>query len=746
MSSSPRTLLVHTALAPDQLLVRNATVREELGRLTSIDVDLLSPNESLDLDSVLGAGLAIEVVLPGGDSRFFHGLVAEISQTGRLGRYATYSARAVPWLWLLTRASDCRIYQQQGVPDIIKSVFREAGTSDFEDSLSGSYSPRDYCVQYMETDFNFVSRLMEEEGIYYYFKHEKEKDTLVLCDSGSAHSATPNYESFPYLPDDKGAVGGDFVKHWQLSHSMQSGKLTHTDFDFTKPRTSLITQYSVSRDYPKSDAELFEYPGGYVAIGDGNRYAQRRLESIQHQYERVGGSGDLPALAVGALFSLEGHPRDDQNAEYLVVSAVHHFKGADYESGSGQGGESVVVQFEAIPSKQPYRTPLTTWKARVPGPQTAIVVGKAGDEITVDEYGRVKVQFHWDRKGKRDENSSCWLRVSQVWAGKNWGAMHIPRIGQEVIVSFLEGDPDRPIITGRVYNAAEMPPYDLPENKSQSGIKSRSTLGGSPANFNEIRFEDKMGSELLMIHAEKDQSISVENDETHSVGHDRNKSVTHDETTSIGNNRTETVGNDESITITRDRTMLIERDKTETVVRNKTITVAGMHAETIAKTMEINVGSSLSENVAINYSEVVGAAMELTVGAALAVSVGAVMSEVVGGAKAQTVGGSFNEATGGSKTVDVAGALSESVEKSVALKIGEDLNETISGQHTETVTKEFLLQAKKIQFKADDELSIVVGSAELVFKKNGEISISGDKITIKASGDLTLKGSKIAEN
>src|SRR5579859_5506472 len=337
MSSSPRTLLVHTALAPDQLLVRNATVREELGRLTSIDVDLLSPNESLDLDSVLGAGLSVEVVLPGGDSRFFHGLVAEISQIGRLGRYATYSAHVVPWLWLLTRASDCRIYQQQSVPDIIKAVFREAGTSDFDDSLSGSYSPRDYCVQYMETDFNFVSRLMEEEGIYYYFRHEKDKDTLVLCDSASAHSAMPNHESFPYLPDDKGAVGKDFVKHWQLSHSMQSGKLTHTDFDFTKPRTSLISQYSVSRDYPKSSAELFEYPGGYLMVSDGNRYAQRRLESIQHQYERVGGSGDLPALAVGALFSLEGHPRDDQNSEYLAVSAVHHLKGADYESGVGQG-------------------------------------------------------------------------------------------------------------------------------------------------------------------------------------------------------------------------------------------------------------------------------------------------------------------------------------------------------------------------------------------------------------------------
>ena len=264
----------------------------------------------------------------------------------------------------------------------------------------------------------------------------------------------------------------------------------------------------------------------------------------------------------------------------------------------------ISVQFDAIPSKQPYRSPTTQWKTRVPGPQTAIVVGAAGEEIYTDKYGRVKVQFHWDRLGKRDENSSCWVRVSQAWAGKNWGAMHIPRIGQEVIVDFLEGDPDRPIITGRVYNGAEMPPYDLPANQTQSGIKSRSSKGGSPANFNEIRFEDKMGSEMLAIHAEKDQEISVEHDESHTVGHDRSKGMGHDETTKVGNNRTETVGANEKITIGVNRT--------ENVAVNETITIASNRSISVGKSETATVALQRTHSVGVNETISVGAAQQIT--------------------------------------------------------------------------------------------------------------------------------------
>jgi type VI secretion system secreted protein VgrG len=738
--AASRRIQLHSVLASDQLLIKDVTIREQLGRLSSMELQLLSPNESLALDDLLGHGLSVELTVAGDQPRFFHGLVAECSQIGRLGTYARYSARVVPWLWLLTRTSDCRIFQKKSIPDILKSVFREHGTADFEDLLSGSYTPREYCVQYMETDFEFVSRLMEEEGIYYYFRHEKEKDTLVLCDSAGAHNAANGYESVTYYPPSGSAVREeDHVNEWLLSHSMQSGKMAHTDFDFVKPRTSLLAQHANPGSYPKADKELFEYPGGYLTVSDGGRYAQRRLEAVQQQHERVSGSGNVRGLAVGALFSLEGYPRDDQNRKYLVVSATHQLAGADYESGVSHTAADVTVMFEAIPSQQPYRSPLTTRKSRVAGPQTAIVVGPEGEEIHTDKYGCVKVQFHWDRYGKRDENSSCWVRVSQVWAGKNWGAMHIPRIGQEVVVSFLEGDPDRPIITGRVYNAAEMPPYELPANQTQSGIKSRSSKGGAPANFNEIRFEDKMGSEMLTIHAEKDQEISVEHDEAHSVGHDRTKSVGHDETTTVTNNRTETVGNNEQITIGVNRTEKVGANESITIGANRTINVGASESATVALQRTHSVG--------VNETITVGAAQEITVGAAQAITVGA--------AQAVKVAANQSIDVGADRTVNAGKKQSVSVGDAASMTIGADETRSVTGGRTTSVGKDDALSVtNNLKIDAGDSITITTGSASISMKKDGTITIKGKDITldgsgdinVKAGGNIVMKGSKITQN
>ena len=738
--AASRRIQLHSVLGPDQLMIKDATVREELGRMSTMDLDMLSPDESLALDDLLGRGFSVELALDGDTPRYFHGVVAECSQIGRLGRFARYTAKVVPWLWLLTRTSDCRIFQQKSVPDIIKSVFREHGTADFEDSLNGSYSPRDYCVQYMETDFEFVSRLMEEEGIYYFFRHEKDKDTLVLCDSAGAHRATPGCESLSYYPPSENVVReDDHIDHWLLSHSMQSGKLSHTDFDFIKPRTSLLAQHATAGSYPKSDAEVFAYPGGYLTVGDGGRYAQRRLEALQQQHERVAGGGNARALAVGALFSLDGYPREDQNREYLVVAAVHHFSGTDYESGVAHASADITVSFDAIPSKQPYRSLPITRRARVAGPQTAIVVGKAGEEIYTDQYGRVKVQFHWDRLGKRDENSSCWVRVSQVWAGKNWGAMHIPRIGQEVVVDFLEGDPDRPIITGRVYNAAEMPPYDLPANQTQSGIKSRSSKGGSPANFNEIRFEDKMGSEMLTIHAEKDQEISVEHDESHSVGHDRTKSIVHDETTSVGNNRTETVGNNEQITITVNRTEKVGVNESITIGANRTINVGASESATVALQRTHSVG--------INETISVGAAQEVTIGAAQTITVGAVQAVSVGADQTINVAANRSVTSGSNQSVAVGAAAS--------MTVGADESRAVTGGRTTSVGKDDALTVtNNLTINAGDSITLTTGSASISMQKDGTITISGKDITINGSGginvtasnNIVMKGSKITQN
>jgi type VI secretion system secreted protein VgrG len=735
-----RRITIQSPLDPANLLVRSAVVTEHLGQLYEMEVELLSPDEKLPLNDLLGKGFTLLLSLPDDSVRYFHGLVSEFSQSGRLGRYACYSVTVVPWLWLLTRASNCRIFQKKSVPDILKEVFRKHGVSDFDDSLSSNYSPRDYCVQYMETDFNFVSRLMEDEGIYYFFRHEQDKHTLVLCDGVGAHSTTSGFETVPYFPPSENSVREqDHINDWELSQSIQSGKLAHTDYDFTKPRTSLMAQCVVTRDYPKSDSELYEYPGGHVTVSEGERYAQRQLESIQQLYERVSGEGNARGLTVGSLFTLDGFPREDQNREYLLVSTVHHFKGTDFESGVADEEGDVEVEFEAVPSRQPYRSPLVTPKSRVAGPQTAVVVGKSGEEIWTDQYGRVTVQFHWDRDGKKDENSSCWVRVSQLWAGKNWGAMHIPRIGQEVVVDFLEGDPDQPLITGRVYNAVEMPPYDLPANQTQSGVKSRSSKSGTPDNFNEIRFEDKKGSEQVYIHAEKNQDIVVENDETHSVGHDRSKSIGHDEKTTVGHDRNESVGNNETIAIAVNRT--------ETVGSNETIT--------IGSNRKIAVGASESATVALQRTHTVGVNESITVGAAQEITVGAGQTITVGAGQANTIGADQTTSVGANRSINVGSDQSVTIGGNASMNVASDEARAVGGERATSIGKDDSLSVtNNLNISAGDSVTITTGDASISMKKDGTITIKGKditvdgsgKINIKASSDVVIKGSKVGIN
>ena len=720
-----------SSLDEDVLLLRDMSMTEELGRLFEIDLELLSEQRDINFEEILGQNVTIELKYGSAGKRYFNGHVTQFSQSEDSSNYATYQAIVRPWFWFLTRTADCRIFQEMTVPDIVEEVFQDLGFTDFEYKLSKTYRTWEYCVQYRETDFNFVSRLLEQEGIYYYFTHDDGVHNLVLCDEISAHQPLPDYATIDFYPQNSAAVREkSHIFSWYISKKVQSGKYVLNEFDFKNPKADLISNSDVVREHDVSDYEIYDYPGEYVRSDDGKNYVQARIEELHSQYEEAKGKSNVRVMSTGGLFSLDKYSRTDQNREYLVVSASHHIQGDVYETSGGNGGEIYSNDFSVIDSQTPYRAARVTPKPIVQGTQTAIVVGPSGEEIYTDEYGRVKLQFHWDRIGDHDENSSCWVRVAQLWAGKKWGGIHIPRIGQEVIVDFMEGDPDRPIITGRVYNADQMPPYNLPANKTQSGIKSRSSMGGSGANFNEIRMEDKKGSEELYIHAEKDQNTIVENDQGILVQHDQSIRVDNDRGESIG----------------RDRSLLVERDKSEKVLRNKAIDVLGGHSENIAKSMEINIGSNLNETVAVNYAETVGAAMELSVGGLLAVSVGAVMTEVIGGNKTQTIGISKVVVITGSQTTTVGKGLKETVGKDKNVKIEKDLKEVIGGQHTESVEEEYLLQAKKIQLKAEDELSIKVGKAELIMKKNGDISIKGKKINLKGTGDVVIIGSKIKEN
>lgn len=509
----------------DDLICRSVVGKEQLGRMFEFRLDLLSPKLELEFDDIVGQSVTVTMEMPAARSeRFFNGLVTEFRYLGTSGLFASYQATLKPWLWFLTRTSDCRIFQNKSVPEIILEVFRDNKMTDFEDKLNhGNYTEWVYCTQYRETDFNFVSRLMEQEGIYYYFKHVMGKHTLVLADGISHHEEFPGYSTVPYYPPDlSGAIRErDHFQSWEVVQSIVPSKYAIRDFDFEKPKVPLDAKLKTDRPhaYPLKDPEIYDYPGDFTETRDGEDFVKKKLQALQAQHERVYASGTARGMSAGYLFKLENYPREDQNdKQHLIISVSHDFKVDALETSGGTGGEDFYTcHVEAMASVEQYRSEEITPKSVVQGPQTAIVVGPSGDEIYCDNYGRVKVQFHWDRYGEKDANSSCWLRVSQLWAGKEWGGMHIPRIGQEVLVSFLEGDPDQPMITGRVYNAENMPPYDLDANKTQSGIKSRSSKGGGTDNFNELRFEDLSGKEEVYFQAEKDLRSLVKHDEKRKV-------------------------------------------------------------------------------------------------------------------------------------------------------------------------------------------------------------------------------------
>jgi len=536
-NQASRLAKITSPLGPEVLLLKDMGGGEELGRLFNYELQLHSLDNAIDLNQVLGKPMCVSVQLDGGGERHFHGIVARFSQNVDQGQFASYQATLRPWLWLLTRTSDCRIFQNLTIPQIIKQVFRDLGFSDFEDALGRPYREWEYCVQYRETSFDFVSRLMEQEGIYYFFRHEQGRHVLVMADAYGAHTRAPGYASVPYYPKNEQQRERDHIHDWHLAQEVQPGSLELNDYDFQRPSARIDVRSAMPRPHAAGDYPLYDYPGTYVQSSDGEHYARTRIEALQTLHEQIELSGNARGLGSGHLFSLTGFSRKDQNREYLIVGARYYLSQESGESGVGAPSAQFESSLTCIDAQQSFRPMAITHRPIVKGPQTALVVGPKGEEIWTDQFGRVKVHFYWDRHDQSNENSSCWIRVSQAWAGKNWGSVQIPRIGQEVIVSFLEGDPDRPIITGRVYNAEQTVPYALPANATQSGTKSRSSKGGTPANFNEIRMEDKKGAEQLYIHAERNQDIAVEVDESHWVGRDRRKNIDRNETVRIGEDR-----------------------------------------------------------------------------------------------------------------------------------------------------------------------------------------------------------------
>ncbi|EAA6001510.1 type VI secretion system tip protein VgrG [Salmonella enterica subsp. enterica serovar Oranienburg] len=544
-----------SAVPPGALLFASLDGGETLSELFSYVVQLktpdtlnlgyVSPAANLPLKPMVGKDLCVNIELDGGGKRHISGLVTAARVVGHEGRSVTYELRMEPWLKLLTHTSDYKAFQNKTVVDILDEVLAEY-PYPVEKRLVESYPVRTWQVQYGETDFDFLQRLMQEWGIYWWFEHSEDSHTLVLADAISAHKACPDSPLVEWHQEGL-KLDKEFIHTITANESLRTGQWVLDDFDFTKPRSLLANTVANPRETGHATYEHYEWPGDYFDKSEGEMLTRIRMEAQRSPGSRVLGGGNIRTLMTGYTFTLENYPTAEVNQEYLLMQTLLFVQDNAQHSGQDQHF-TFSTRFELHPTREVYRPQRTVSKPHTKGPQSAIVTGPAGQEIWTDQYGRVKVQFGWDRYGKMDENSSCWIRVSYPWAGKGFGMIQIPRIGQEVLVDFKNGDPDLPIIVGRTYNQDTMPPWGLPGMASQSGIFSHSLYGG-PTNGNMLRFDDKTGAEEVKFHAEKDLNTTVKNNETHTVMVDRTKTIIKNETNSIGEDRNTTVTKNDGLSV-----------------------------------------------------------------------------------------------------------------------------------------------------------------------------------------------------
>jgi type VI secretion system secreted protein VgrG len=691
-SQAHRQIAVGTPLGEDKLLLRSFTYTEQLARPFEMTLDMISDTSNIKFSDIVGQNVTVRLQKPADDQpRYFNGIVRQFTQMPGSGRTTQYRAVVVPWLWLLTRTSDCRIFQDMTVPQIIMKVFHDHGMSDVDDRHHATYRKWEYCVQYRETDFDFVSRLMEQEGLYYFFTHENGKHKMVLVDSKAAHEPFPGYERIGYRPPVGQFRDKEHIHELKISQEIQPGTYAHTDYDFKSPKKDLLTESKIQRPHASSDFEVFDYPGVFVEHGDGETYSRMRIEELHTQFEVADCKTNARGIATGCKFTLADHPREDLNQDYLVVDTTVTASSDEYDSapvGGTKAGTTFQCEFSCISFENQFRPARTTDKPMIRGPQTAVVAGPAGEEIYTDKYGRVKVQFRWDRYSKADENSSCWVRVSQPVAGKKWGSVSLPRIGQEVIVEFLEGDPDRPIITGRVYNGEAMPPYELPAHATMTSIKSNSSKGG--AGFNEIRMEDKKGSEQIFVHAEKNQDTRVKNDAFEWIGNNRHLVVKKDQLEHVLNNRSEVVDADHMEQIGKDRHLKVKGKEAKEVVGSQSLKVTGDVAEEF--------GASHSEKATMNYYlKAMQIVLEADVGITLKVGSNSVVIDNTGvTAKGTlvTLDGTMTNINSGPGSPPASGSLASRVPATAPTQ-AEDADNADPGQVEQVVARQRQTQMGK---------------------------------------------------
>ena len=549
LSQNDRLFSFQSPFPAEGTLVRSLEAEESISKLFRVRIQLISNEEDLDHDDIINKQVCVGIKHSDGSSqRYFNGFVSEFYQGEPEERYFLYHATVVPWFWFLTLDRDCRIYQDKTVPQIAQDVFDRYGFKDYD--LSGlhlNHAQWEYCTQYRESSFEFLSRLMEMEGIYYWFKHEADRHVLMIGDSKSAHQDLPYRSEFRYeRSEGLGALhSADSIWNWEPRKVVRPGKYTHDEYHFQKPKPRGKDLLRVTTETAKSAGadkrfEVYDFPGEFEERGEGEEYGGYRQEELEADQHQIESESNCRAITPGYKFKLTQHRKDKENQQYLITFVNHSAHEGSVYIGDPHGGAIYENFFRCIPVETQYRPKRTAPKHQMRGMQSAIVTGPAGEEIYCDNYGRVKVQFNWDREGEYNENTSCWMRTMQPWAGANWGQIWVPRIGQEVVVAFFEGDPDRPFIVGGLYNEDSPPPYDLPGNQTRMGVKTRSSKGGGADNFNELRLEDKKGDELFLMHAERDMDVSVERN--------LNEKVDENRTEDIGGNHTEQVGGDYHLT------------------------------------------------------------------------------------------------------------------------------------------------------------------------------------------------------
>ena len=708
--------------APDQLFVTSFQATEVISRPFQLEVAFFPRDgEPLDLQELLGLEAKLQVPTPNGD-RWFHGEVHAGRSLGEHGGRRRYEVRIGPKLNRLGLIKRSRAFQAKNVVDIIKSVLDE-GKVQHRAAVSGSYPSLEFCVQYNQTDFDFVLHRAEANGLFYLFSHSDSGHELVLGDGANAFAALEGGDTIVFRPEGH-APEDEYVFDAVEIHRLRTDAVVLKDFDPLRPALDVS-----GKDTP-GKLELYDYPAERTNPSDAAALATARLEERAQGKLTVDLRTHCPRLVPGALFSIAEHPEERFNRKLLAVEVRHWGKRRETLGAPEAFADTYRNEVRCLPEGTPFRPARRTPPARVPGLQTAIVSGAAGEEIHPDEHGRIKVQFHWDRQGKKDDKSSAWVRVAQGWGGPGFGALFLPRIGQEVVVRFLEGNPDRPLVVGSVYNGSHPPPAGLPGDKTQSTLQSNSSPGGSGSN--ELRFEDAAGSELITHHAQKDLTAATVNDKSQTVGRDEKLNVVRHRTVEVDRHQAHEVLLDEGLSVDKNQKQTILKNRTagitvfdnETADSNQAVTITGLY--------NVSCKAASIETVTLVKALTVGGAALTVVGATHSIGVGLLRTETVAGARSEIIAGNREETIEKDNKAKVVGDDQLQTKEQLLQNTGKDGALEVSGNAEKGVKENASFMAKKVELKADDKFNIVVGGKLLLsIDKSGNVQVNAKTITVE---------------